>query len=588
MNQERLNELRARMQRADIDYYYVPSADAHHNEYVPECWQRRAWVTGFTGSAGDALIGKENAYLWTDGRYFLQAEQQLDPSCFQLVKQLQGTPLINEWLKEQGQQLRVGVDPILLTLQQQQKWDAALNSTNSELVPIDENWIDAIWKDQPEVPRAPIHRLEHRYTGRDTHDKLADLRKALVDHKVLSTVLSRLDVIAWLFNIRGNDIEYNPLTISYAIITQSNATLFINPKKLSDDDKAYFQSNKVALKNYQAFPDALHSLKGSVLLDPQNTSWWTLQQLKQSHNVFAANPITLMKALKNPTEQDGMRKAHRIDAIAMVKFLYWLENHWQDGVTEISAADQLEKFRREDDRCKELSFSTISGFASNGAIIHYFPEKGTNKTIDDSALYLLDSGGQYFEGTTDITRTIHLGEPTAEEKQHYTLVLKGHIALRHTAFGPNTCGEQIDGFARKPLQEAGYDYAHGTGHGVGCYLCVHEGPQVISPRPSNVPLYPGMCVSNEPGVYFKDHYGIRIENVCLIQVIDDDPKLYQLDDLTVVPYARKLINLSMLNAQEVQWIDDYHQLIYEQIASDLPNALSEWLKEATKSLKSYP
>lgn len=584
MNHKRLKQLRDRMADAKLDYYYVPHADAHRNEYVPDCWQRRAWITGFTGSAGEALIGKEQAYLWTDGRYFLQAEQQLDPRYFQLMKQQPGTPSIDQWLITQGSSLRIGIDPTLLTVKQYQTWETALQQTHSQLISIEENWIDVLWEDQPPLPITPILLLDIRYTGRNTTDKLKDLRKALNDHRADATVITRLDAIAWLFNIRGNDIQYNPLTLCYAIVTQNDATLFIHPQKISENDRSYFQSCGITLADYDDFAQALQRLEKSVLLDPNSNSWWTKEQLKKAKIIFATCPITLMKALKNPTEQNGMREAHRIDGIAMTKFLCWIETHWQNGVTEISAAQQLELFRREDKRCRDLSFSTISGFASNGAIIHYTPEAHTNKTIDDSALYLIDSGGQYFEGTTDVTRTIHLGQPTVEEKIHYTRVLKGHIALRHTKFPAGTFGEQVDGFARRFLWEAGFDYAHGTGHGVGCYLCVHEGPQVISPRTSSVPLQAGMTVSNEPGLYLKDRYGIRIENVCLVCTDDADPHFYTFEDLTLVPYARNLIDTNLLNAEEIRWIDTYHQQIYQRLTPELSKDVAQWLKEATTPL----
>ena len=585
-----LQQLRAKMTEAGADFYYVPAADAHRNEYVPACWQRRAWISQFSGSAGDALVGLNQAYLWTDGRYFLQAEQQLDPKFFQLMKQQQGTPPIDVWLKENSAGKTCAVDPKVLTMAQAEKWQSALSEVDGKLLAVDNNWIDAIWQDQPAIPKKRIEILDKRYTGLNASKKLHAYRKALTDNGADAEVLTRLDAIAWLFNFRGKDIDYNPLAICYAIVTQGTATLFIDPEKLNDVDRIHFQQHKIDVRAYDDFQTALHELNGSVLLDPNGTSWWTEQQLKKANIVTARSPITLMKAIKNNTEQLGMREAHRIDAIAMVKFLYWLEQHWKDGLTEISASDRLEQFRRQDPRCQDLSFSTISGFASNGAIIHYFPTPETDKKIDDSALYLLDSGGQYREGTTDVTRTVHLGNPTEEEKRHYTLVLKGHLRLRRAVFPEGTFGEKLDPIARGPLQKAGYDYKHGTGHGVGCYLCVHEGPQMISPRESNVPLQPGMTISNEPGLYFEGQYGIRIENVCLI-VKTDSPKAnpnvpyYTLEDLTLVPYSRRLILKSELSNEEIQWINLYHQQIYTTLREDLSNDERNWLKAATKPMK---
>jgi len=575
---EHLTLLRQKMADAKVDFYYVPSADAHQNEYVPECWQRRAWISGFTGSAGNALIGMEQAYLWTDGRYFLQAELQLDPDCFQLMKQQQGTPPIDEWLITYAAGKSCAVDAKVMTMQQAEKWQTAIESVGGKLITLDDNWIDALWENQPSIPQDKIKVLDIRYTGLDTIEKLAGLRKSLVDEGAEAEVLTRLDAIAWLFNLRGNDIDYNPLAISYAIVTQESATLFIDLQKIADKDRDYFDQRDITIQPYASFASALQSLKGNVWLDSQGTSCWTAQQLKEASLLVGPSPITMMKACKNTTEQAGMREAHRIDAIAMIKFLHWLDQHWKDGLTEISAADRLEQFRREDPRCKDLSFNTISAFASNAAIIHYAPTEKMHKTIDDTALYLVDSGGQYHEGTTDITRTLHLGEPTEEEKHHYTLVLKGHINLRHAVFPEGTTGEQLDPIARAPIHAAGYNYGHGTGHGVGCYLCVHEGPQMISPRKTGVALQPGMVLSNEPGLYFEGKHGIRIENVCVI--IKNGPD-YTLDDLTLVPYASNLINTSELSKEEIQWINTYHQQIYDTLHKDLPNETKDWLKKAT-------
>jgi Xaa-Pro aminopeptidase len=586
MFEQRLAALRDLMAQQQIDFYYVPAADAHGNEYVPDCWQRRAWISGFTGSAGDVLVGRQQAYLWTDGRYFLQAEQELDGDCFQLMKQQQGVAPIHEWLQQQGEGLRVGVDPQLLTVAQQRLWSQALASSKSELVSIRDNWIDVLWQDQPALSAAPIACLDLRYTGQLASDKLSALREALKAQAADSLVITKLDAIAWLFNIRGEDIDYNPLVISYAIVTRSDATLFLDLQKVSAEDRHYFVSQGVALAAYNDFQSTLAQLAGSVWIDPRKTSWQTEDALRHAQTVLAPSPITLMKAIKNPVEQAGMREAHRIDGIAMVRFLHWLDGHWQQGVTEMSAAQQLEQYRREDPRCQDLSFTTISGFASNGAIIHYSVTEATSKVIDDSALYLVDSGGQYFEGTTDVTRTIHLGQPTPAEKRHYTLVLKGHIALRHACFPAGTCGEQVDILARQPLWQAGLDYGHGTGHGVGCYLCVHEGPQMISPRSSQVPLVPGMAVSNEPGVYFPGEYGIRIENVCLIQPVAKASRFYTLEDLTMVPYARQLIDLEILNPKEIQQIDDYHQMIWTSLSADLSPEPRKWLEKAINPLKS--
>lgn len=586
---KRLTELRQLMKKNNLDFYFVPARDAHNNEYVPQCWQRRAWISGFDGSAGDALIGLDQAYLWTDARYFLQAEQQLDSSCYQLMKQAQGAPPIAHWLLTHGKGKICGVDPHVISITQAEQWQQALGTVQGQLKQL-ENLIDQIWQDQPELPKNPIRQYPLQYAGQAAQDKIKILRDQLVQKKVKAHVVTALDAIAWLFNIRGNDVDYNPVAISYAIVTSEKAILFIQSEKVNEADRWYLQSQGVSLQPYPEFGQALQQLSGVVLVDPHSSSSWVADQLKQATLLSEPSPLTLMKACKNPTELAGMHEAHRRDALAMVRFLHWLDNSWTSGITEMSAADQLEQFRKQDPMCLDLSFATISGFASNGAIIHYRSTEATNRHIDDTNLYLIDSGGQYWQGTTDITRTLHLGLPTQEQSRHYTLVLKGHLALRHSLFPASACGEHLDALARHPLWQAGLNYGHGTGHGVGCYLCVHEGPQRISPGYSKVPLEPSMIVSNEPGVYFTDQYGIRIENLCaVIEVLapadsKSNEAFYTFEDLTKVPYARNLIDKSLLSAQEIQWIDDYHREIYELLLDDLDDDQRLWLTMATAPL----
>ncbi len=589
---EKLDKIRALMSKNGADFYLVPSSDPHKNEYVPECWQRRQWISDFSGSAGDVLIGQEQAYLWTDSRYFLQAHNQLDANYFELKKQLPSEPTIDQWIAQQAQGTTLAVDPQLISIKQTEKLLNALELIDGELLPIDSNLIDEIWLDQPNLPSSPIRLQTLNYAGESSSNKISKLRQALKKEHADALVISALDNIAWLFNIRGNDIDYNPLVISYAIIDNEGATLFVDPKKITPEAKDYFTKEKISTKPYTQLKEALTNLRDTVWVDPASSSWWVEMQLDDDVDLLLKpSPLLLMKAVKNKVEQASMRKAHEIDAIAVIRFLHWLENHWQAGVSEISAAEKLESFRREDPRLLDLSFDTISGFGPHGAIIHYSVTPESNITIDDSSLYLVDSGGQYHLGTTDITRTIHLGTPTAEQKHHYTLVLKGHLALRHIKFPDRTCGEHINTVAQAPLWNEGLNYGHGTGHGVGCYLCVHEGPQRISVVNSNTPLKPGMMVSNEPGLYFENQYGIRIENVCVVQEIMNKGKtghgpFYQLDDLTLVPYCKKLINVDELSAKEIEQINEYHQRIFTTLAGQLESdtkALA-WLKEATDEI----
>ncbi len=588
---EKLKRLRQLMQKHRLDFYFVPARDPHNNEYVPACWQRRAFISSFTGSAGDALIGLDKAYLWTDGRYFLQADQELDKNCFQLMKQAQGAPPIHQWFLKNAQGKTCGVDPQLITVNQAQQWQEALEKVNGKLIALEKNLIDETWENKPTLPQLNITQYPLQHAGLTAKEKIEKLRQKLTEQNHQAYVLTMLDAIAWLFNIRGLDVEYNPLVISYAIITKDKTSWYVDSAKLTEADKLYLKSQGISHFAYTDFQTDLNRLTGKICIDANTASWWVEKQLSNAQLVLETSPINLMKAIKNPIELAGMHEAHRLDAIAMVKFFHWLEENWSSGVDEISAAVQLESLRRQNPACLDLSFATISGFAGNGAVIHYKSSEKTNRRITDEALYLIDSGGQYFAGTTDITRTIHLGIPTEKEKYHYTLVLKGHLALRHAIFPAGTCGEHLDVLARLPLWKAGLNYAHGTGHGVGCYLCVHEGPQRISPAPSQIALAPNMIVSNEPGIYFPEKYGIRIENLCAVAAYKEhestnaeDSTYYCFEDLTKVPYARSLIDLELLTAEEIEWINHYHQETFDLLVDDLDPPVRDWLTQATAPL----
>lgn len=585
---QRLSQLRRSMQVLKADYYFVPAADPHRNEYVPDRWQRRRWISGFSGSAGDALIGLEKAYLWTDPRYFLQAEQELDADFYQLMKTEQAAwkPLC-EWLLKQPNGFTFAVDPQVVSIAQVRQLRQVIEAKQAKLLLPEQNLIDPLWKDQPVLSSAKLQVYETRYAGVSAPDKIAALQQTLKEQGLEALVINDLASIAWLFNIRGQDIDYNPMVISRAILTLDGAHLFIDPQKSSDKIKTYCEQHL-----YDQFAGYLKKLTGKIWIDPQSCSEWIKQQLNNAEPVYETCPIPGLKAIKNSTEIAGMKAAHIEDGLALTRFFYWLENNWRKGVDELSAAKQLNVFRLENPRCLDLSFTTISGFAANGAVIHYCVNQASNKPIDDSSLYLVDSGGQYFEGTTDVTRTIHLGNPTDEQKKHYTLVLKGHLALRHAVFPQGTCGEHLNALAHLPLWKAYLDYGHGTGHGVGCYSCVHESPPRISAAISGAPLLPAMVVSNEPGVYFANRYGIRIENLCLVKLVaekeDSDTNhgpFYGFEDLTMFPYCRKLIDKSALTTEEVQLINEYHQVVYQNLAPKLTEpCLKEWLSLATEAL----
>lgn len=591
----RLTALRQQMQRVAVDYYYVPTADPHHNEYVPACWQRRHWISDFSGSAGEVLVSMTQACLWTDGRYFVQAEQQLDATCYQLIKPAgRVQDAVNDYLSQHAKGKTCGVDPQLINIKQADALSQTLASVNGRLTAISDNLIDRIWQDQPPIPISKVSIQPEKYAGVSAQQKIQQLRAQLLQaHDCQAQVISALDEIAWLLNIRGNDIPYNPLSISYAVVSHDQVLLFIDENKPSKAIVDYLTAQGVTLKAYEMIATFLSQLRGRVLLDPDTTSWWLAMQLTQAQIVSAASPLTLLKSCKNTTELRGTQAAHQRDGVALVKFAHWLEQQASAKLTEYAVAQQLEQLRAEDTHFLSNSFPTICGFGSNSAIVHYQAQPKTTVIIDDSNLLLIDSGAQYRDGTTDVTRVYHLGAPTAAQKKHYTLVLKGHLALRHAVFPSTSCGEHLDVLARQYLWQHGLDYSHGTGHGVGVYLCVHEGPQSIAPRSSGVPLQPGMLVSNEPGVYLTGQYGIRIENVCQIvpamvqhDSLTEHGSFYTLSDLTMAPYNHKLINISLLTALEIDWIDQYHQTVRQALSGSLSTEVRGWLDAATQSLAS--
>ena len=407
---------------------------------------------------------------------------------------------------------------------------------------------------------------------------------------VETLIISVLDEIAWLLNIRGKDIPFNPLVISYVILTRNSCTFFVDPKKLTSETNRYLDNNHITVEPYDHFKAMLPTCQGRTWIDDKTANYAIAQCLSKKAVYYQQSPIALVKACKNSTEIHGAQIAHQKDAVAMIKFMHWLYHNWQEGIDEIQAQTKLEHFRQQQQNYIGPSFETISGFAGNGAIIHYRATYETSKIINDRALYLLDSGGQYLEGTTDITRTFHLGTPLEVEKRYYTLVLKGHLALQNVHFPEGTKGEQLDALARSPLWQYGADYGHGTGHGVGSFLCVHEGPQRISPRPSAQALLPGMILSNEPGVYFAEKFGIRIENLCFVKPLTQKQhgnfdSFYHFEDLTLVPYARNLIDIQLLTNEEIKQINAYHRRVSQKIGAMLDNCeIKAWLDEQTAAL----
>lgn len=581
---DRLQLLRLQMQQNKIDIYIIPSIDAHNSEYVPAVWERIAWISGFNGSAAEVIVTKDHAYLSTDGRYFLQAQNQLDSKYYTLIKQIGFVSQINQWLLNNAGGKSVGIDPALLSIGRADKLQSMLHDIAAKLVFIPDNLIDKCRRQMGEEINLPDNKaffLPEIYTGQSISNRLEFIRSQLTKHNADFIALNVLDEIAWVFNMRGSDIEYNPLIISYAVIGKNDAWLFVDRRKITGNLLNILTDCGVRLFDYDEFGKQLSNLEGVIWLDEKSANYLMLDRISpKSKIILTTSPVVLAKACKNQVEAAGSCNAHIKDAVAVINFLHWLDNNWQLGVTELSCADKLAEFRWQQENIQGMSFNTISGFAGNGAIIHYRAAPETNKTVDDSSLYLIDSGGQYLDGTTDITRTIHLGTPTQEQKLHYTLVLKGHLALGRVVFPHGTCGEHLDVLARKALWRGHLNYNHGTGHGVGSFLCVHEGPQRISGGMSNIPLVPGMIVSNEPGLYIAGQYGIRIENLCLVQDSHTNSEygpFYYFEDLTLVPYARKLIDIDLLDDEDKKQIKAYYAKIADKVKAYLGSTQQQWL-----------
>jgi Xaa-Pro aminopeptidase len=585
---QKLAKLRSLMQQHHLDFYVVPGADPHQNEYVSAHWQRRSFISGFTGSNGDAIIGIDEAYLFTDGRYTLQAKLELDPKCFTLFEYPQGqASSLNAFLVKHAVNKRVGVDPSTLTSADANKLIVAFASINAELVFTSDNLIDAFWEERPAINHAPAFAHPLNFSGVDVSSKLKALRAYMQEESLQYVALNEPTIIAWLFNIRGHDAADTPIIFSYALVSLTDAQIYIDEQSWTPDFKEYCQDSHLQLLPYAQFYPDLALLKDTTVgLDIEANALMG-EALRHNKIKNVRLPMTLARACKNQQELQGIIDAHIEDAVALVRFFAWLENHWQ-GQTEVSASDKLFEFRKQGPNFFSLSFPTIAGFKDHGAIIHYRAEPKTAHKLGNDGLFLLDSGGQYVNGTTDVTRTLHLGTPTAFEKECYTLVLKGHLALGNTPFPHGTRGEQLDGLARQFLWQQGYNYAHGTGHGVGAFLNVHEGPHRISTGATTTALMPNMITSNEPGVYFEGQFGIRIENLCYVKLADIESKtghtFYVLENLTLVPYARHLIDVARLSADEINWVNAYHQRIFDTLAPRLDAETKAWLAGATKAL----
>ncbi len=592
---DRLQKLRALMKKHKVQAYVVPSTDPHASEYVPAIWQRRAWLSGFDGSAGDVIVTTTRAGLWTDSRYFLQAEMQLKDTGIELFKM--GVPGVPDMIAFLKQELKpgdaVGVDPRLFSYQQARQWSEKLSAHGIELKFIEENLVDQIWEDQPTMPLDPVMVWEDKYAGESVESKLQRIRQKMQDAGCEVHVLTTLDSIAWTFNIRSRDVEFNPVAIAYAVITMDTAELFLHKKKVTRKLKKHLK-DLAKIRDYQDFKKRLLRLtpkKSRVWLDEETVNYWVVMLLKKKAQLFfSRSPVVDFKAQKNSTELAGFQACHIRDGVAMVKFLKWLEEAVARGeVTEMSAAEQLERFRAEQSLYQGPSFETISAYGEHGAIVHYTSSPETDVPLKAEGIYLIDSGGQYLDGTTDITRTIALGGPTAEQKDRFTRILKGFIDLAMTRFPVGTQGIQLDTIARKPLWEIGLNYGHGTGHGVGAFLSVHEGPQGISfYRGIGVPLEVGMVCSNEPAFYKAGEYGMRVEN--LIYVVKDEEhsseewQFLKFENLTYCPIDLNLVEKSMLTDEEIEFLNNYHQKVYETLSPFLNREERKWLQDKTRAI----
>ncbi|MBD3162455.1 MAG: M24 family metallopeptidase [Candidatus Eisenbacteria bacterium] len=588
---QRVAALRREMKQHGVAAYFVPSTDPHQSEYVPHAWRRREWMSGFTGSAGDLLVTKKEALLWTDSRYFLQAERELRGSGIKLMRiGEKGIPTIEEHLtRKLAKGDLLGVDPRVVSHDRAAKLEKALRKAGAGLSTIDENLVDRIWEERPALSDLPAEPLSSRVTGESAAAKLRRLRKEMKEQKADAHVLTGLDAVAWLYNVRGRDVEFNPLVVSYGLVTDREAFWFVDPVKVPSA-AAKKLGRAVKVRPYEEIAAALRKLaekKAHVWVDGAAASRWVVDLLDGAELLLERSPVAAMKAKKNDAEIEGMRAAHVRDGVAMVRFLRWLEETVETGeITEVSAAERLEGFRSEGERYRGLSFPTISSSQPHGAVIHYKATPETDLSIEPETAYLVDSGAQYLDGTTDITRTVFLGRrPPKEIRETFTLVLKGHIALATAKFPAGTRGNQIDAFARKPLWETGRNYKHGTGHGVGAYLCVHEGPQSISPHhPAPVPLEPGNILSNEPGFYVDGSYGLRIENLILVV---EEPKLSKkeatflaFETLTLCPIDTRLVEPKLLDPAETKWLNDYHKRVVRELGRKLGREDRAWLKQA--------
>lgn len=586
---ERVGRLRSWMKENGFTAFVFPSSDPHNSEYVADHWKSREWISGFSGSAGTAVVTLEHAALWTDSRYFIAAEKELNGTGFQLMKlRVEGTPSVSEWLASElstYEKAVVGLDGNVNSFAEVAAMEQELATKGNITVRTDVDPMAELWTDRPVIPdnMVSLHPLE--YSGESTSSKISRVRKHLLDCGADGLLVTALDEIAWVLNLRGSDVHCNPVFVSYLLISPENITLYINNVKLPEEVKAYLVSEHIDVQAYDSVVEGLRLYAGkSLLVDMSSTNYSLATAVPFEKGCSGVSPIANMKAVKNKVEQDGFRAAMLRDGVAVVKFLAWLKSAVEaGGQTEISLDERLTALRAEQPKFKGISFDTIVGYEAHGAIVHYEATPETDIPVQPHGLVLIDSGAQYLDGTTDITRTIALGELSEEQCRVYTLVLKGHIQLDMCRFPAGACGSQIDALARAPMWREGYNYMHGTGHGVGSYLNVHEGPHQIRMEWRPAPLQAGMTVTNEPGIYLEGKFGVRIENTLLIVPAESTAfgDFLKFETLTLAPIDTAPIVLEMLSTEEREWLNNYHHRVYESLSPYLEGNEQEWLRKAT-------
>lgn len=586
---KRLSALRSYMQEKGMQAFIIPSTDSHLSEYPAPHWESRKWISGFTGSAGIVVVTADKAALWTDSRYFLQAAQELDSNSFILQKDgLPDTPSIDEWLTgELDKGSYVGIDGRVYAAKDAFSLIHKLNMKGLHVIS-DYDPFDTIWRDRPAIPESKVFVFDEKYSGESAIHKIGRICDAVEKQGADSLWVASLDTIAWIFNIRGNDVKCNPVAVSYAYISRKETVLFINAAKLTPEVSLYLEKQGVTVSDYANVYDFVKNIYGSVCLNGDKVTYLLYNSIPEGCRIIdIPSPADLMKSIKNQTEIEGFKRAMEKDGVALVRFLMWLEKAVPGGtVSEIDIPTKLIEFRSKQENFVGESFDTISGYGSNGAIVHYHVTEDSSLPVKPEGLFLIDSGAQYLDGTTDITRTVAVGPLSEQMKEDYTMVLKGHIALAMAIFPQGTRGSQIDILARKALWDNGLNYLHGTGHGIGHFLNVHEGPQSIRMNENPTTIEIGMVTSNEPGLYRSGKHGVRIENLVLTrhEMTTEFGAFYSFETLTLCPIDKTPIIKEMLTAKEIEWFNLYHKYVYDCLSSLLSNEEKVWLKEKTDEI----